>query len=141
MKDGPMSVVEIEMFVHFDDGDPAGITFFANYFRLAERAFELSLTGSVTWNDWFDHPDWGVPLRHVESEYHRPLRPGQACFVRQGIKSLGDSSLVMQSEILDAQKNLCAVVTTTHVFIDKKLMKKKSIPPHIRAFLQSKLIQ
>lgn len=132
--------VEIEMFVHFDDGDPAGITFFANYFRFAERAFELSLqNGPVTWRDWFDHPDWGVPLKHVEAEYRRPLRPGQKCFVQQSVEKIGDSSLVLLSHILDAEKDLCAVVKTTHVFIDKATLKKRSIPPAIRKFLQANL--
>ncbi|MGE3386536.1 MAG: acyl-CoA thioesterase, partial [Bdellovibrionales bacterium] len=136
MQSGP---VEIEMFVHFDDGDPAGIAFFANYFRLAERAFELSLNNSpITWQEWFDHPEWGVPLKHVEAEYKRPLRPGHKCFVRQRVTELGDSSLVLLSEVLDDQKNLCAEVRTTHVFINKQLMKKMSIPDHIRAFLKSR---
>lgn len=132
---------EIEMFVHFDDGDPAGITFFANYFRFAERAFELSLKNSeITWKHWFDHPEWGVPLKHVEAEYKRPLRPGQNCYVRQSVEKLGESSLVLLSEVLDSEKNLCAVVKTTHVFIEKPSLKKRSIPQEIRKFLESKMI-
>ncbi len=97
-----MNSKEIELFAHFDDGDPAGILYFANYLRFTQRAFELSLAKeSLSWKDWFDHPEWGIPLRHAESEYHRPLRPGQKCFVRQGVTRLGETSLTIKSEILD----------------------------------------
>lgn len=135
MTPGPTTV---EIFVHFDDGDPAGIMFFPNYFRLSERAFELGLLkNGIAWSEWFRHPDWGVPLRHVEGEFHRPLRPGQNCKVRQSTARIGNSSLTLKSEILDAEGHLCAVVHTTHVFVSRPDMKKRNIPDHLRKYLEA----
>lgn len=136
-----MSKTRVEIFVHFDDGDPAGITFFANYFRMSERAWELGLVkNGIDWKEWFDHPEWGIPLKTVQAEYHNMLRPGQNCTVELGVKHLGDSSLTLQFEFYDAQKNHCASVRTTHVFVDKKIRKKRSIPDHLRKFLESQKI-
>lgn len=133
-----MSTTQVEMFVHFDDGDPAGITFFANYFRMSERAFELGLIkNGIEWKEWFHHPDWGVPLKKVEAEYHNMLTPGQTCRIHMGVKNLGESSLTLQFEFYDAKDVHCATVRTTHVFVDKKQRKKRPIPDHLRGFLES----
>lgn len=131
--------IEIEMFVHFDDGDPAGITFFANFFRIAERALELHLIqNGIPWSDWFDHPEWAIPLKAVQSVFHHPLKPGQKCFVLQKIIQLGHSSLTWEHEIYNEARDLCATLQTTHVFINKVNLTKREIPPPIRLFLESR---
>ncbi|MBX7231300.1 MAG: acyl-CoA thioesterase [Bdellovibrionales bacterium] len=136
-----MAPSQVELMVYFDDADPAGIVFFANYLRLSERALETILINEgIPWTDWFDHPEWGAPLRHVEAEYMNPLRPGQKCVIQQGVLRLGDSSVALQSEIYSHENQLCARVVTTHVFVDKVKLKKRPIPDHLRNFLKAKLL-
>ncbi len=138
MSQGPYTV---ELFVHFDDGDPAGITFFGNYFRMAERALELGLEQrNVPWKEWFAHPEYGIPLRHAEAEYHKMLMPGQRCKIRQGVEKIGDSSLVLRTEVHSADGHLCATIRTTHVVVDKQTRKKRTIPAPLRTFLDQSLI-
>lgn len=133
MNQGPYTV---DLFVHFDDGDPAGITFFGNFFRMAERALELGLEQrNVPWKEWFAHPEYGIPLRHAEAEYHKMLPPGQRCQIRQGVEKFGDSSLVLRTEVHDKDNHLCATIRTTHVVVDKQTRKKKTIPENLRHFL------
>lgn len=135
MKSGPYT---IEIFAHFDEGDPGGILFFPNYFRMSERAFELGLVkNGIEWAEWFDHPEWGVPLRHVEAEFHGPIKPGQQCKIRQGTSKVGDSSVTLRTEIHNAKGELCTVVHTTHVFVSRPEFKKRAIPDRLRAYLNS----
>lgn len=130
-----------EAFVHFDDGDPAGIVMFANYFRMAHRALELALEISkIPWSEWYDHPTWGVPLRHVEADYRQPLKPGQKIWIDISVIHLGDSSVKLRFELKTKSEQLLAVVKTTHVFINKYNLKKLSIPNHLRAFLSQHLL-
>ena len=137
MNGAPLST---KLFIHFDDGDPGGIMFFPNYFRLSERAFELALVeDGVDWREWFDHPQWAVPLRHVEAEYRRPLTPGQFCRVDQCVARLGQTSVTLNSDFFDQAGNPCATVTTTHVFIDRKTMKSRPIPDALRRLLEGKM--
>lgn len=130
--------LKVEMFVHFDDGDPAGIMFFANYFRLAERAWELALVkNGLDWKDWFRHEEWGIPLKMVQAEYHAMLMPGQTCTIQIGVKKIGDSSVTFQYEIHDSKGIHCATLQTTHVFVDKETVKKRGVPDHLRKFLKA----
>lgn len=134
--------LKIEMFVHFDDGDPAGIMFFPNYFRMSERAWELALVkNGLAWTDWFRNDEWGIPLRAVQAEYHAMLRPGQTCTVEIGVGNLGDSSVTFQFEIYDSKGVHCASLRTTHVFVDKVTMKKRSVPDHLRKFLKTQQLK
>lgn len=128
-------------FIHFDDGDPAGILFFAHFFKLAHRALELNLEeGNIPWREWYDHEQWGVPLRHVESDFRHPVRPGDRVTVWQGVRKLGESSVVLESEFQNADGKICAIVKTTHVFIDKSTLQKMKIPKHLRDFLEPQLL-
>ena len=130
--------LKVEMFVHFDDGDPAGIMFFPNYFRLTERAWELALIqNGLEWEDWFRNDQWGIPLKAVAAEYHAMLRPGQTCSVEIRVKRLGRSSVTFQFQIHDSKGTHCASVETTHVFVDKALLKKRDVPDHWREFLKT----
>jgi len=124
------------MFIHFDEGDPGKIMFFPNYFRLSQRAFELCLRQhEVPWREWFDHPDWGVPLRKVTSEYFHPIKPGQMAEVEVAVHRVGDSSVTLHTQIKNEDGKLCAAIETTHVFASTKSLKSIPIPDFLREFL------
>lgn len=122
--------------VAFDEADGEGIVFFGNYFRLAHRAFEqyIPLLG-IPWKEWFSHPDWGVPLRHVECDYFQPMRPGQEFTVTIQVESLGESSAHFIYEFKDAGGKSIAKLKTSHVFASRKDFQKIKLPDGIRARL------
>ncbi len=125
--------------VPFDEGDIEGIVFFGNYFRLAHRALEQTLPQwGIPWKDWFKHPDWGVPLRHVEADYLKPLRPGDEYEVRVTIKELGESSVHFNFEFI-SQGATVARLKTSHVFVRRPDMVKIPVPDPIRKCLAEKL--
>ena len=125
-----------KIMVHFDDADPGGIVFFANYLKLAHRALEYALPkAGIPWEKWFRPESYGVPLRHVEADYRKPVRPGSYVDVEQKITRLGNTSVTFESELKNDQGELCAVITHTHVFVDMKTKNSINIPEDIRQVL------
>ncbi|HMN69115.1 MAG TPA: thioesterase family protein [Bdellovibrionales bacterium] len=122
--------------VAFDEADGEGIVFFGNYFRLAHRAHEAWLPKiGIPWVDWYKHREYGVPLRHVEADYRKPLRPGDEFEVRLTVHEIGESSVTFAYEFTSGGA-VVALLKTAHVFVSRPAMKKLAIPAEIRAKLQ-----
>jgi YbgC/YbaW family acyl-CoA thioester hydrolase len=123
--------------IAFDEADSEGIVFFGNYFRLAHRALEqyLPLIG-IPWEEWFKHPDYGVPLRHVEADYLGPLHPGEVLSVEIKVRELGDSSVTFGYEFRVANRPT-SLLTTAHVFVSRHTRRKTSIPAGLRTRLEA----
>jgi YbgC/YbaW family acyl-CoA thioester hydrolase len=123
--------------VAFDEADGEGIVFFGNYFRLAHRAFEAFLpTIGIAWKDWFEAPEFGVPLRHVEADYLAPLKPGDDYEVWISVTDLGESSVHFEYEFKKGS-TITAKLKTSHVFVSRPDMKKIAIPETIVRKLKS----
>lgn len=123
--------ISLKFTVPFDEADGEGIVFFGNYFRLAHRAFEQFLPQvGISWREWFDHEAWGVPLRHVEADYLKPLKPGDEYEVKISVADLGESSVHFNYEFLSGGAVL-AKLKTSHVFVSRPAMKKMNVPPQI----------
>ena len=123
----------LEFFIHFDDCDPAGIVFFANYFKLAHRAIEEFLPQiGIEWDDWFNNSEYGVPLVNASSDFKQPMFQGKKYLALVTPIRIGESSVSFQCEFKTQNGELCASVSTTHVFIDTKARKKTPIPQQIK---------
>lgn len=124
--------------VNFDEADGEGIVFFGNYFRLAHRALEAYLAQiGFPWEEWFKNKDFGVPLRHVEADYLRPLRPGDTFIAVIRISEIGESSVTFDYEFQDPAGKPLAKIKTAHVFASRKDFKKMTIPESIRHRLKA----
>jgi 1,4-dihydroxy-2-naphthoyl-CoA hydrolase len=119
--------------VPFDEADGEGIVFFGNYFRLAHRALENWLPRQgLPWNEWFAHPEIGVPLRHAEADYLKPLRPGQTFAVEIHVAKIGESSVHFEYAFTGKDGEVLTRLKTSHVFIDRKSLKKIAVPERWR---------
>jgi len=122
--------------VAFDDADGEGIVFFGNYFRLVHRAFEQWLPRQgITWQEWFKNKVFGVPLRHVEADYLRPLRPGEDVLVRIQLTEVGEHSVHFEYDMRDLNEQPIARLKTSHVFVSRNEMRKIEIPAELKARL------
>jgi len=120
--------ISLKFTVPFDEADGEGIVFFGNYFRLAHRAFEQFLPQvGISWREWFDHEKWGVPLRHVEADYLKPLKPGDEYEVRISVADFGESSVHFNYEFISGGATM-AKLKTSHVFVSRPDMKKLNVP-------------
>lgn len=129
----------VELFIHFDDADPAGIVFFGNFYRLAHRALELALPQwNLTWADFFHDQRVGFPVRHCEADYMKPVRPGAPIYATVAVENLGETSVTFRTEFresADVSGPVNAVVRVVHVCIDVKERKKTAIPESLRKAL------
>lgn len=122
--------------VTFDLCDPAGILFFANYFTLTLRGLEAFTRDKGIWEEWFSIQSYGVPIRHAEADYLRPLLSGAECRLELEVKKIGNSSVELETSLWH-KNDLCAKVNTSHVFVDLKTRQKTPIPAKIRQVLET----
>jgi acyl-CoA thioesterase FadM len=88
-----------------------------------------------------------VPIRHAESDFHRPMYPGHTYEARLVISTLGESSFEVWTRFYDAGANpaeagspvLCAETHVAHVFADPRRFRKIPIPSALRARLEAHL--
>lgn len=124
--------------VPFDEADGEGIVFFGNYFRLAHRALEQYLPRlGIEWREWFASKEFGVPLRHAEVDYFKPLRPGDQFAVHISVAEIGESSVHFAYEFKSVDGGeMIARLKTSHVFVSRPQMKKLAVPEELRAKLE-----
>ena len=124
------------IFIQFHHADPAGILYFGRFFEIAHGVYEKQaseLAGG--WDLWFSNEALGIPLRHVEADYYRPVLAGQNYTVKMFVHSISDSAFTLYFGF-EKEGVLHAEVKTTHVFCDSKTFKKIKIPDRFRAFLE-----
>ncbi|MCB0340967.1 MAG: acyl-CoA thioesterase [Pseudobdellovibrionaceae bacterium] len=121
--------------VRFDQADPAGILFFGQAFFIAHQTIEEFVNHlGIEWKDWFQNGQWGVPIRHAEADFKRPLFPGHKYLAQLQIENLGNSSIRFQVKFFDGD-SVCAHLILSHVFTDVNTLKSRPIPEDLRKLL------
>lgn len=136
-----MSTFTFSRRVHFSEGDPAGISFFANVYQWHHEAYESWISDElgIDYRKWFLAEEVGIPIRKSEAEYFGPFVPGRSVRIDFQLTRLGTSSLTLVSLHHNEKGLLCAKVQTVHVFMDAKTGKKLEIPAEFRQVLESRL--
>ena len=120
----------------FRYSDLAGVMFFGNIFDLAHDVFEKFLQSKdITWKEWFGNSHAAAPIRYAESDYRKPLIPGQDYTCEVEVLEMTTSSLSVQFSFLE-DTTLCACVKLVVVFTNFETKSKIPIPESLRARLQ-----
>jgi acyl-CoA thioester hydrolase/1,4-dihydroxy-2-naphthoyl-CoA hydrolase len=129
------------IFIPFHLVDAAGVLFFSHVFTLAHQVWEHFIIQSLnlSWNHWFQHPEWIVPLKHVEAEYKKPLFSGQSCEIQLQILEIRASSFHICYHFYQNDR-WCCIVKMVHVFCDRLTGIKQTIPSPIRALLEPLIV-
>ena len=129
-----------QFFIPFHLADPAGVVFFGHVFTLAHQVFEQFVIEQLKcqWVDWFQHPDWVIPIKKTEAEFHLPLKAGQICELQCSISAMTTSSFVFVTHFF--QPHLCCTVQSVHVFCQQEPKQKMAIPSHLRTTLERYLV-
>lgn len=125
--------------VPFHMADPAGILFFGNAFTLFHQAFEHFVTHHLEtpWEEWFQNPEWIVPIRHAEVEYLKPILAGKTCRIALSLAGASTSSFTIAATI--EQEELCCSMKIVHVFCSRSTKNKISIPKKFEQISRDKL--
>lgn len=123
--------------VSFHMADPAGILFFGNIFTLFHQAFEHFVVNRLEcpWQDWFQNPEWFVPIKQADAQFFKPILAGKECRLELSVGPVSNSSFTMHSSVL--QKELCSSLKTVHVFCSKQNKAKMVIPHKFAVKLKS----
>jgi acyl-CoA thioester hydrolase/1,4-dihydroxy-2-naphthoyl-CoA hydrolase len=124
------------IYVPFHLADPGGVLFFGHAFSLAHEAYEQLVQSEwgFIWGDWFQNPDWVVPIKKAEANYLAPIQAGQACLIEVEVAAVSTSSFTLKSVL--SQQTPCCEVFTVHVFCDRATKKKQPIPQGVAKQIQ-----
>lgn len=121
--------------VRFSDADLGGVLFFGRFFELAHETLEEALaTSPLGWDYWFQNSEFLVPIKHTEGDYVRPVLPGKPLQVKLSVTQISEHSVAFQFEF-SQESQLCAILNTVHVFVNKVTRKKLLVPRKVTEFL------
>lgn len=116
----------------FHQTDSAGLLFFNEALTLFHDAYEEwveQIYGSK--KNWFQNEAWAVPIKKVSADYRRPLMAFDPCEARISIKSVGETSFQLETELVQ-NNSVCCTIESIHVFLNKEKRVAQGIPESIR---------
>ena len=127
---------ETKRIVEFGMCDSAGILFFPRLFELTHSAYEEFILRSDLLNNYFENEEIAIPLISATSDFQEPIRLHEVLNINIKVLKIGNSSFQLKTIFLDEENNGMAIVTTTHVFVDKHNFKKVNIPDEFLILLK-----
>ena len=128
--------------IRFGDIDHTGIVYyprFLHYFHVALEEFFGQALG-VDYPTLIDEHRIGLPTVHLETDFNRPLRYGDAIEVEVSVLKIGQSSVTFGYRVFKQGED--QAWTQGHnvtVCLDMETFKKKAIPDWLRQRLQQQL--
>jgi len=122
--------------VYYEDTDAAGIVYYANYLKYAERArTEMLRTIGVEQGRLRDEPGMVFVMREGEVKYRRPARLDDALMVETALIELGAASVRMRQVIRRASEEVAWFMA--HVACTGLDGKPMRMPAHLRDALEA----
>lgn len=92
--------------VLWTDCDPAGITFYGNYYRwMDEAAYYLFKAAGIRWEDWRSRFDaLGIPLISAHADFSSPTRMGDELTVESWVSEWGKSSFTVTHRFMNGDR-------------------------------------
>ncbi len=128
---------EVKLQTYWADADPAGIVYFANFFRYVEQAEEeLYRQRATDRQTLLDRYSVWMPRVEAHVNFVGPIRNGQAIRVRLEPQFKGEKTVRFEFEILDDQSSApLATGYMTVVCVAREPFKSTPIPAEIRTAL------
>lgn len=124
------------MHIPFHLSDPVGVLFFGNLFHLIHQVYEdwARATPGV-WDMWFSGKGGiGYPIRHAQADYLKFLHVGKEYEICVRLKSISESTFILESEFL-LDEVVHATVETVHTAVDLTTQTKGKIEQGMKEFL------
>jgi YbgC/YbaW family acyl-CoA thioester hydrolase len=125
---------ETRIQTYWDDADPAGRVYFANFFRFVEYAeTELFRAAGAERMKLYDEDNIWMPRVESFARFLNPILAEEAVFVRLRTRFKGEKTVRMEFEILSAtDRSLLAEGYVTAVCIDRQSSRSRPLPPAMR---------
>ena len=140
LDDIPAGAFKITRDIRFSDSDPAGIVFYAEFFRMFNDLFEDWLVKrlGIDFAHQFQVEQRMFPLVHVDTDFKEARRMGQQIDLTLILTKLGRSSISYKIIGHDDDMEILRGSFVTCV-ASKKTMSTIEIPPDIRAPMENYL--
>ena len=120
--------------VYYEDTDTAGIVYYANYLKFAERArTELLRAAGIEQTDLLENHKIGFVVRKCEANFLQPASLDDLLTVKTSIVDMNRASLTMQQNIFCGEDLL--VKLEVKIAVVGEGMKPTRLPDFIRAAL------
>jgi acyl-CoA thioester hydrolase len=128
------AMFETRIQTYWDDADPAGLVYFAHFFRFIEHAeTELFRASGTERMKLYDRYSVWMPRVESFAKFSKPIRAEEAVLVTLGIKFKGEKTVRMEFEILAVEdRSLLAEGYVTAVCIDRQSSKSRPLPAEMR---------
>ena len=126
--------------INFYDCDPAGILFYGNIFFFCHSVYEELIASFNFETNYWQNEDFVTPIINTNAEYIKPFKYGDSVNVELVVTDLRNSSFELSYKCLNQSNEVCALVKTVHVFVDKKSWKKVELITEIKDGLAAHLI-
>ena len=120
--------------VYYEDTDAAGIVYYANYFRFAERArTEMLIALGVRQEELLNGHGVAFAVRHCSADYVKPARFGDLLEVHSRIIGMARTSITAEQSVRRDGTELVAM--TFRIVCMTLGGRAVRIPDHVRAAL------
>lgn len=86
--------------IYYEDTDAAGIVYYANYLKFAERArTEMMRNLGVESGAWREETGLAFVVKHCAADYRRPARLDDLIEIRSFVLKAGAASLSLRQEV------------------------------------------
>jgi len=126
--------------INFYDCDPAGILFYARVYEICHAAYESLIESFDIGEDYWNSPDYIVPVINSEAFYHRPVKYGEEITIEINVKQLKTTSFELNYLVKNSRGEKCIIAKTVHVFVSKESMKKTNITGKVYKGLEKHLV-
>ncbi|MCC6551078.1 MAG: acyl-CoA thioesterase [Ignavibacteriaceae bacterium] len=117
--------------VRFEDCDPAGIIFFANYFRYAQAAIAEYFNATDEFQEFYNGAELVFPVISTGADFKKMVRLGDMLQIVLSVSQMKESSFEFLFEFFH-EGNKTAELKIAHVCISKKTGAKQPLPEFIK---------
>lgn len=111
--------------VYYEDTDAAGIVYYANYLKFAERARTEALRRcGIEQTDLMKEHKAGFVVRRVEADFLKPARLDDLLTIKTSLPEMGKASLMMEQVIYRSEETLVKMQVKLAVVNDKMTLAK-----------------
>jgi len=128
-------MLEVRLQTYWADSDPAGIVYFAHFFRMVEQAEEeLFLKAGTNRQKLLDEYQVWLPRVEAHANYFHRIQTGMAIRVQFDPKLIREKTIRLNFTLVsDESRERLAEGYITIVCVDRARFKATPVPPLIRA--------
>ena len=127
--------------IEFGMCDRAGILFFPKIFELFHSAYEEFILSNNLSVDYFNSDHYAIPIIKTVSDFKAPIKLHEEINIAIQVEQVRNSSFELTTFFFDDNNNEKALVSSIHMFVEKRSFNKIKIPSEFIEMLEANSYQ